>query len=917
VGLSRTLGLILGVTLVASGCFLDRSGFVSRDSGSETDAGPPIECEGDADCDDGVFCNGFEICAASECTGGTPPACGDGIDCTLDVCDEVADACVRLPDHAMCDGDELCDLADGCTPREPCDAAADCDDGFACNGPEQCEVDRCAPGTPPSCDDAVSCTVDACSETRSGCVNVPDDGACAGELVCDAESDCVPPVFCTADAECDDGNFCDGSERCVSGRCAAGTPPSCNDAIGCTVDACDELANECVNVPDHTQCPFDQQCIPPGGCTFVGDCDDPSDCDDGFFCNGAEGCVSGNCAAGTAPTCADTVACTRDLCDEGADRCRNLADDTLCSANFSCDAAAGCVPECATDGECDDGLFCNGAERCASNACVAGTPPSCGDTTACTTDLCDETANVCRSVPNDAACASNETCVAGTGCVPECTGSSDCDDGLFCNGAETCVSGGCAPGTAPSCGDTTACTTDLCDETANLCRNVPNDAACAANETCVAGTGCVPECTGSDDCDDGLFCNGAETCVSGGCVAGTAPSCGDTTACTTDLCDETANLCRNVPNDAACAANETCVAGTGCVPECTGNDDCDDGLFCNGAETCTSGACVAGTAPSCSDGVACTNDLCDEIGDACVSVPVDGACPANHTCDAAMGCVPECDDDGDCDDGLFCNGTETCASNGCVAGTAPSCSDGISCTVDLCDEAGDRCLWVDDDLLCSAGEVCVSTGCAALGSSAEHPGTSCDAILTARPSAPSAAYWIDPDGASGEIARQLMCDMTSDGGGWTLILETDESSAAHYTELAVNAASLATGTIEGVAKLSDSFVRAIQTASTGELRLEIHTPGAPSFLFVDDVLWSVPDPGAYTASIQATTDVSAGYGAGTQCYDGDGTCGADHWCFSVDTTGPEACVRRSATAGLYYAESAGSPDYFPGRVWVR
>ncbi|MFK7984985.1 MAG: hypothetical protein AB8I08_03065 [Sandaracinaceae bacterium] len=44
--------------------------------------------------------------------------------------------------------------------------------------------------------------------------------------------------------------------------------------------------------------------------------------------------------------------------------------------------------------------------------------------------------------------------------APVCTADS-CDDGLFCNGAETCgADGACAPGTAPCA---------VCDETADRC----------------------------------------------------------------------------------------------------------------------------------------------------------------------------------------------------------------------------------------------------------------------------------------------------------------------------------------------------------------------------------------------------------------------------------------------------------------
>ena len=199
--------------------------------------------------------------------------------------------------------------------------------------------------------------------------------------------------------------------------------------------------------------------------------------------------------------------------------------------------------------------------------------------------------------------------------TPGCSVDADCDDGLFCNGSETCNAGTCQAGTAPNCNDGVSCTDDSCNEGTDSCDNVVNDG----------------------NCDNGLFCDGAETCDAvNDCQAGTAPNCNDGVACTDDSCNEGTDSCDNNANDA----------------------NCDDGAFCNGAETCDAvNGCQAGSDP-------CAGGACDEVGDVCL----------------------ECVVDADCDDGLFCNGTETCNAGSCQAGSDP-CSAG-----ETCDEGGDVCV---------------------------------------------------------------------------------------------------------------------------------------------------------------------------------------------------------------------------------
>ena len=88
-----------------------------------------------------------------------------------------------------------------------------------------------------------------------------------------------------------------------------------------------------------------------------------------------------------------------------------------------------------------------------------------------------------------------------------------------------------------------------------------------------------------------------------------------------------------------------------CAAECTYDNDCDDGIFCNGTEMCLDGECVTGLSPCNAD------EQCDETMDQCV----------------------ECQDDNDCDDGAFCNGAEMCVEGACVEGAA-------SCPNQFCNE---------------------------------------------------------------------------------------------------------------------------------------------------------------------------------------------------------------------------------------
>jgi hypothetical protein len=200
---------------------------------------------------------------------------------------------------------------------------------------------------------------------------------------------------------------------------------------------------------------------------------------------------------------------------------------------------------------------------------------------------------------------------------------------------------------------------------------------------------CTVVCTVDADCDDGLACNGVETCAGvgmmgadlDGCLPGTPVDCDDGAACTFDACAEPSGTCSNTPIPASCNDAVDCTTDT-CDPMGIGAD--------------ADGCVFAPDNGFCTDGVGCTDDVCNPMlgpGTGCASTPNDDNCDdanvcTDETCDTVLDCQTTFNTD-PCDDGFTCTNTDTCDGAGMCAGTPDDavCADGDNCTTDTCDPA--------------------------------------------------------------------------------------------------------------------------------------------------------------------------------------------------------------------------------------
>lgn len=403
-------------------------------------------------------------------------------------------------------------------------------------GDQHCSGD----GSWAACEGAVgpaaadSCEVAGADENCNGIAN--EECACSGseQRACGTDvGNCVPGTqTCdgTTWSDCEGGVVAQGRDSCAIADDDAdcnGVPNEDCDCVGAESEACGACGTRTCVPEDRTW----------GNCTGGDRTEQCWETEEGEALPGSQPETPlGNCRLGerTCGSDGEWTSCSGAVGPEAADSCEAPGDDANCNGTPNEECA------CTVDSQCDDGFSCT-EDACTDGTCSHEVSSAfCLIQGQCVSHNSNDPSNECRY------CDAGINQVAWT----NWPGNTECDDGKWCNGEDTCNGSGQCISDFPSgrCNESGPCAKSSCDEAGQTCYE-PTTVSCQSNLS-------EQRCFQEDTCDVGV-----------------AQSRGGVR-----YCDGTSAGCNgNVVWDSNWTDDETCGEGYICNSSnnnCTGRLDC-------------------------------------------------------------------------------------------------------------------------------------------------------------------------------------------------------------------------------------------------------------------------------------------------------------------------------------------------------